>query len=103
MVSSARWLVVLFLAMIVVTAISTYSGLLTILVSLSSTLSTMGAFQSSDRRFRLLLMGSTVLMVLHNLLVFTPAGVFLELFFLGSNLVGYYRHYLRRPRLRQVD
>ena len=72
-----------------------WAGVPTVLVMLSSAFSTIGAFQSSDRRFRQLLMVSTLLMIVHNLLVFTPAGVFLELFFLASNLVGYYRHYVR--------
>ncbi len=94
-VSRARWLVVFFLSLIVVAAALSWAGVPTVLVTLSSSFSTIGAFQSSDRRFRQLLMVSTLLMIAHNLLVFTPAGVFLELFFLGSNLVGYYRHYVR--------
>ena len=94
-VSHARWLVALFLSLIGIAAVLSWAGAPTVLVTLASAFSTVGAFQSSDRRFRLLLMVSTLLMIAHNTLVFTPAGILLELFFLGSNLVGYYRHYRR--------
>ncbi len=91
---SKIWMLV-FLGLIMATALATFDGVTSVLVTAASSISTVGAFQSSDQRFRLLMMLATLLMVVHNLIIKTPAGVLLELFFFGSNCVGYYRHYLR--------
>jgi hypothetical protein len=92
----AIWLMFTFVGLIVSAAALTYAGLLTILVTVSSLLSTWGAFRASDRVFRLVMMTTALIMIVHNTLAQTPAGVLLEIFFLSSNLFAYYRYYLRR-------
>jgi len=41
------------------------------------------------------MMIGTLVWIGHNALAGSPAAAVLETFFLGSNLVGYYRYYLR--------
>ena len=95
-ITRSFWLMLVFLALIVGSAYITYAGTLTILVTMASCLSTWGAFRASDKLFRQIMMVSAVLMMTHNGLANTPAGVLLEVFFFGSNAVAYYRYYLRR-------
>jgi len=42
------------------------------------------------------MMCGTSCIIVYNFLVFSPVGVLLELVFLASNFVGYYRHYLKK-------
>lgn len=98
----SKWLMFLFLAMIATSAVLTWAGLLTVLVSVATTISTIGAFRGSDRAFRLVMMAAASIMVAHNILAQSPAAVALELVFLGSNLVGYYRYYIRRKVRQEV-
>jgi hypothetical protein len=95
-VTRSTLLMFVYLSLILGSALATYAGLLTILVTVSSCLSTWGAFRASDKRFRQVMMITATIMIVHNTLAQTPAGVLLELFFLGSNLVGYYRYYVKR-------
>ena len=55
------------------------------------------AFASTDKTFRRLMMIASVVWLGHNLLAGSPAALILEAVFLGSNLVAYYRFYLRQP------
>ncbi len=66
--------------------------------TLGSLLSTMAAFLAADRAFRLWMMASSVIWIVHNIIAATPAAVILETFFLGSNVVAYYRFYVRDRR-----
>ncbi len=56
-------------------------------------------FQKKDRFLRLFIMPWTSLVILYNFLIGSPMGMVLEAVFLGSNIVGYYRHYvLKSPK-----
>ena len=99
MFTSSRRLLFLFLAAVLCNAAWSYSGLLTVLATLGSLLSTMAAFLAADRAFRLGMMASSVIWIVHNILAVTPAAVVLETFFLGSNCFAYYRFYVRRQPL----
>ena len=90
------WLMLVFLVLIVGSAYFTYAGALTILVTTASCVSTWGAFRATDKLFRQIMMVSAVLMMVHNGLANSPAGVLLEIFFFSSNALAYYRFYLRR-------
>jgi hypothetical protein len=96
--TNSKWLLMLFLAVVLGNGILTYAGELTVLATCGSVLSTCAAFLASDRGFRKLMMASSVIWIFHNVLAYTPAGVALETVFLGSNLLGYYRHYYRRRK-----
>jgi hypothetical protein len=86
----------LFITLVLINAVVTYTGLLTILASVGTSFATWAAFRQSDREFRVYMMCASTVMISHNLLAHTPAAVALESFFLCSNLVAYYRLYFLR-------
>ena len=75
---------------------STYESWVSVLPFVAAQLSTWAGFQPSDKTLRLVFASSTCLWIVHNILVWTPVGVILEVLFLASNLIGYYRHYHRK-------
>jgi hypothetical protein len=99
MFSTSRWLLALFLALVLASAVLSYDGVATVLATIGATITTTASFLASDKRFRELMALGIAVWIVHNLLVGSPGAVALETFFLGSNLVGYYRFYLRRPRV----
>ena len=93
--TNSRKLLLLFLLVVLLSCLLTWAGLLTLLATIGSLCSTVGAFSATDRNFRRLMMLSSLLWITHNLLAHTPAAVILETVFLASNFVGYYRFYIR--------
>ena len=83
---------------LIVTAFS-YEGVLSILSLCGTAFHTAGAFSKDDRRLRILMIVGTLFWLPHNYLASSPVAVIMELLFLSSNLVGYYRHYLRGRNL----
>jgi hypothetical protein len=86
----------LFFAMVLISAVITYSGALTVLATVATGLSTWAAFRHSDKEFRLFLMAASAVMMVHNILAFTPAAVLMEVFFISSNLIAYRRLHSER-------
>ncbi len=76
--------------------IYTFDGVEDIFSVLAGALGTIGVFQKSDRNLRIICGFGTIGIIIHNILIWTPAGIALEVFFLGSNVVSYYRFYLRK-------
>jgi hypothetical protein len=95
MFSSSRKLYSLFMGLVLLNALVTWAGLMTALATLGALLSTTAAFATRDRDFRRIMMLASLFWVVHNALAQTPAAVLLEAVFLCSNLLGYYRFYLR--------
>ena len=62
---------------------------------------TIWVFQSDDKKLRLIMMTGTSCVILYNFLIFSPVWVLLESIFLTSNIVGYYRYYIRKKQLCQ--
>ena len=56
-------------------------------------LGTYGSFQPRGRTVRLYFMGGNVSWLSHNILAWTPVGIVMEIAFLTSSLVGFWRHY----------
>lgn len=92
--TSGRLMWFFSLSSITVTAV-TYSGLVSILSCLGSVFQTLAAFNKEDKRLRELMIIGTSFWLLHNYLVGSPTAVVMEVLFIGSNLVGYYRYYWR--------
>lgn len=53
-------------------------------------------FQENDKAVRVYIMIWATLAITYNVLIFTPVGVLLECIFLGSNLLGYWKHYIKK-------
>ena len=95
---SAMWI---FLLANIVCFVLTYEAWVSWLPFVAAQLSTWAGFQPSDKTLRLVFASSTCLWITHNIIVWTPVGVLLEILFLSSNLIGYYRHYYRKQALAQ--
>lgn len=85
-------------ACLVVTAF-TFSGLVSILSFLGSVFGTLAAFSKDDRRLRELMVVGTIFWIIHNYVIGSPIAILMELLFISSNLVGYYRYYYKKAEL----
>lgn len=85
----------LFLFSVLASAIATFSGPLSVLAGTGSVLTTVASFRG-DQGLRQVGMLGSVVWIAHNALAGSPGAVALEVFFLLSNLVGYYRYYVRK-------
>ncbi len=81
----------------VVVLITTYRAPANLVAFIASVLMSFASFQETDRTLRLWMMAGTTTWLTHNLLIGSPAAVMLELFFLGSNLLGFWRFYIKNP------
>jgi len=84
-----------FLTLSGVIAYMLYSGPLDLLALICSVIFTIASFRKTDKALRQTMMCGTSLWIIYNVLIFSPAAIVLETFFLSSNLVGYYRFYIR--------
>lgn len=66
------------------------------LIFLAMSLSTIASFRKDDHSLRIFMMGGTLTTICYNFLIFSPVWVLLESIFLWSNLVWYYRHYIKK-------
>lgn len=55
-----------------------------------------GNFQKDNKLMRKLMMIGTSTILFYNAIIFSPMGIISEGSFLFSNLLGYYRHYIRK-------
>lgn len=88
-----RRLMYVFGGLILVSFAATYQRPLDILALGAALLATYGNFQKSDRKVRLIYMVCAASWVVHNTLAGSPIAVLMELTFLLSNLIGYWRFY----------
>ncbi|CAM3724690.1 YgjV family protein [Parendozoicomonas haliclonae] len=91
-----------FIVASLTTTFFTFNGITSVLSCSASVLQTTAAFNKNDKTLRLLMMAGICLWITHNTLVQSPMAVVVEVLFMASNLVGFYRYYLR-PALGPVD
>ncbi len=72
-----------------------YRTPLDIMALACSSLFAVASFQPTDKQLRQLMMAGSILWIIYQLLIFSPAAVILSSIFLSSNLIGYYRFYIR--------
>lgn len=94
--STQSYWIYIFISIFGVSSFLFYKDIYDIVVFVAMSLITVGVFQKNDKHLRQFMMCGTSLVILYNFLIFSPVGVLLESIFLGSNLVGYYRHYIRK-------
>jgi hypothetical protein len=91
--STSSKLAFFFSASSVFATIITYSGITSIISCLGSVFQTIGAFNKDDKRLRELMIIGTSFWLIHNYLVGSPTAVIMEILFICSNLLGYYRYH----------
>ena len=74
----------------------TFSEYTDLIITAAILISTYAAFQKNEKRLRQFMMITTSLAITYNIIIFSPAAIALEVFFLGSNLFSYWRFYLRK-------
>jgi len=94
--TSARWLLFIFLAVVLGNAVLSYTGLTTVLATVGALITTTASFLASDQRFREGMIVGTLVWIVHNALAGSPGAVVLETIFLASNAVAYHRFYIKR-------
>jgi hypothetical protein len=97
MVTTSRRVMWIFLISILAISIFSFEGLLSILGSVATVITTVAAFGKNDKRLRQLMLVGTTIWIVHNYLAGSPGAVFMEAIFITSNLVGYFRYYIK-PR-----
>ena len=93
--STSKNLMALFVTASFVGTFFTFQGFLSILSCLGSTFQTLGAFSNNDKRLRQLMIIGTFFWLCHNYFAASPVAVLMEVLFLSSNFIGYYRFYLK--------
>ncbi len=104
LIAAARFIVILFstsklfmgffIDVTVIVSVLTYEGLLSILGCTGSIFGTAASFSKGDKSLRQLMSICTIIWIIHNCLAGSPGAVLMEIFFLCSNLVGYFRFYI---------
>lgn len=99
--STSKKLMSVFICSSIVVSFVTFAGTLSILSCLGSVFGTTGTFCRNDKQLREFMLIGTCLWLIHNILAASPAAVLMEALFISSNLVGYYRFYLK-PKKKLV-
>ncbi len=77
--------------------------LVTTLALVGSIVVTFAVFQRDDYRMRITMIFGVALWVVHNVLIWSPFAAVIEFLFLSSNLVGFWRFYIRPKQIEAVD
>jgi hypothetical protein len=93
--STSAKLKYVFCSASIISSVITYSGLVSVISCLGSIFQTIAAFNKDDRRLREFMIIGTAFWLLHNYLIGSPTAVIMEVLFISSNLVGYYRFYYK--------
>lgn len=89
-----QWISAASLCVSLVITVSTYIGILSIIGFFATVFITIGSFSKNDRFLRLMMITGGSVWLLHNLLLWTPVGILVEVIFVGSSCIGYYRYYV---------
>ncbi|WP_339721236.1 YgjV family protein [uncultured Paraglaciecola sp.] len=89
-----QWISAASLCVSLVITVSTYIGILSIIGFLGTVFITIGSFSKNDRFLRVMMITGGSVWLLHNLLLWTPVGILVEVIFVGSSCIGYYRYYV---------
>lgn len=93
------WLSLAALSVSLLITVTTYNGLLSVIGFLATVLITMGSFSQSDKFLRLMMISGGTLWLIHNFILGSPVAVVLEVVFVTSSFIGYYRYYIAKKLL----
>ncbi len=85
-------LMYLFLALSVAGFTLTYSSPVSFLALTATLIGTYGSFHGTEKAVRYTMMVTEVLWATHNLIIWSPVAVIMEVLFFSSNLIGLLRH-----------
>ena len=93
--TTSKLVMSIFIVCSLIVTIFTYSGIVSLVSCAGSLMQTIAAFCQNDKNLRRLMIVGTCFWLLHNYLVDSPTAVIMEALFISSNLVGYYKFYLK--------
>jgi hypothetical protein len=96
--TTSKKLMWLFIIATISISVFSFEGLLSILGCTATIFTTAASFSKADKRLRQLMLAGTTIWIIHNYLAGSPGAVLMEALFISSNLVGYFRFYLRPKR-----
>ena len=96
--STSKKLMGLFVFTTIIISIFTFEGLLSILGCAGGIFGTVASFCKEDKLLRQLMLVGTCLWLVHNILAGSPGAVLMEVIFISSNVVGYFRFYILPKR-----
>jgi hypothetical protein len=70
----------------------TYASPVSLLALAATLIGTVGSFHGSEKAVRYTMMSTEVLWAIHNIIVWSPVAVTMEVLFFASNFVGLLRH-----------
>jgi hypothetical protein len=82
---------------IVISTLS-FDGLLSVLGCTATIFTTIATFCKTDRLLRQLMLVGTMIWITHYYIAGSPGAVLMEALFISSNLVGYFRFYLKSKK-----
>lgn len=92
--TNKKWLY-LFLTLNTLILIFTYSEIFDLIIYFGLFIFIIGNFQKNEKLMRKLMMVGTSTFILYNSIIFSPMAILAETIFLSSNIIGYYRHYIK--------
>jgi uncharacterized membrane protein len=92
--STSKKVMALFLVLTIATAIFSYEGYLSLISTTGACFGTVASFCKEDKRLRQLMFIGTSLWLIHNFFAGSPVAVVMEIIFISSNMVGYFRYYI---------
>ena len=95
MITTSKKVMWIFLIIIFAITVLSFEGLLSVLGCVATFFTTIAAFRKDDKRLRQLMLIGTMIWIAHNYLAGSPGAVLMETIFIVSNLVGYYRYYIK--------
>lgn len=90
--SQSKRIMSLFLCLNALVLVLTFSGVLSLLSFVGSSFQTIAAFCQNDLRLRQIMLIGTSIWLINNA-VLGSAAVVMEILFISSNLIAYYRYY----------
>lgn len=91
-----KWISIASLCVSLLITIFTYIGLLSIIGFVATVFITIGSFSHNDKFLRLMMILGGSLWLLHNFILWTPIGILVEVIFVSSSFIGYYRYYIAK-------
>jgi hypothetical protein len=95
MFTTNKKFLLLFIVLNTLALIFTYQNAYDLIIYIGICIFIIGNFQKKDKNMRRLMMLGTSLIIIYNALIFSPMGVIVEASFLTSNIIGYYRFYVK--------
>ena len=96
--TTSKLMVLIFVSLSFILTFFTYSHFIDIVALSATTIATVAAFCKQDKLLRQLLLLATSIWIITLIVINSPMAILMESCFLLSNLLGYYRIYLKKKK-----